>query len=75
MKLFVQREDGRIETLELQGTWVFQEGKFLSRMTHESGAEHFFTPEGFYDGWGTYIRVNGSKPPAVTAIAAKREVA
>jgi hypothetical protein len=75
MKLRVQREDGRIETLELYGTWVFREGKLLSRLVCETGCEYFFTPEGYYDGWGSYIAPNGSKgtPLVITATEEKRE--
>jgi hypothetical protein len=73
VKLRVQREDGRIETLELSGTWVFRDGKLLSRMTQEDGGEHFFTPEGYYDGWGNRMRARVERPPLViTVIEAKR---
>ena len=76
MKIRVQREDGRIETLELCGTWVFQEGKLLGRIVQENGFEHFFTPEGYYDGWGSYVTPSGSEgtPLVITAIEAKREL-
>ncbi len=75
MKLRVQREDGSIETLELCGTWVFQEGKLLGRITREGGCEHFFTPEGYYDGWGSnLVPAGGSTPRVITAIEAKREL-
>ena len=76
MKLRVQREDGRIETLELCGTWVFQDGKVLGRITHESGYEHFFTPEGYYDGWGSCLVPAGTEntPLVITAVEAKREL-
>ncbi len=76
MKLRVQREDGRIETLELCGTWVFQEGKLLSRMLHESGYEHFFTPEGYYDGWGSHLPLSAPEGAGlvITANGAKRDL-
>ena len=76
MKLRVQREDGRIETLDLCGTWVFQEGKLLGRIAHESGYEHFFTPEGYYDGWGSSLAPAGPEttPLVITAIEAKRDL-
>jgi hypothetical protein len=71
MKLRVQCEDGRIETLELRGAWVVQDGELLSRIAHENGDEHFFTPGGYYDGWG-----GGPVPTqsdVITASATKRE--
>ena len=76
MKIRVQREDGRIETLELCGTWVFQDGKLLSRMTQESGYEHFFTPEGYYDGWGSCLIPTGAETPprVITAVEAKQDL-
>ena len=76
MKLRVQREDGQIQTLELRGTWVFREGKVLGRLVHESGDEHFFTPEGYYDGWGSYLAPGKPEgtPFVITAAGAKREL-
>jgi hypothetical protein len=75
MKLRVQREDGSIETLELCGTWVFHDGKLLGRIVHESGSEHFFTSEGYYDGWGSLLGPHRSEgtPRMITASEAKRE--
>jgi hypothetical protein len=74
MKLRVQREDGQIETLELCGTWVFQEGKLLGRMVQESGCEYFFTPEGYYDGRGSHLPPSGLRRDArvITANGTKR---
>lgn len=76
MKIRVQREDGQIETLELCGTWVFRDGKLLGRLAHESGSEHFFTPEGYYDGWGSCVVPTGAEraPLVINAIEAKRQV-
>jgi len=76
MKIRVQREDGQIETLELCGTWVFRDGEILCRVTHESGSEHFFTPEGYYDGWGSCVVPTGTEraPLVITALEAKRQV-
>src|SRR5438034_1151977 len=51
MKIVVLHEDGRSETLTLFGEWECIEGKYLHRLRN-GGFEHFFTPEGFYDGWG-----------------------
>ena len=52
MRLKVVHENGDIETLTLRdGHWCVVQGKFLSRLRTE-GVEHFFTKDGFYDGWG-----------------------
>ena len=47
----VIRRDGRIETILLKGTWEVVDGSIMPRL--RSGCfEHFFTRQGFYDGWG-----------------------
>ena len=52
MKIRVQRADGRVEILTLRGPVEVAEGKFQNRITDRSGLDHYFTHEGFYDGWG-----------------------
>ena len=56
MKLRVQHRDGRIETITLHGQWSIIEGEFLNRIVDETGSEHFFTQEGYYDGWGGRVQ-------------------
>ena len=52
LKIRVQHQDGSIETLTLvSGTWECANGRIMSRLRHE-GFEHFFTADGYYDGWG-----------------------
>ena len=55
MKLQVQRYDGDTETINLEGKWTVQEGEYLNRLVSNQGMEHFFTIEGFYDGWGSAV--------------------
>jgi hypothetical protein len=55
MRLRVEHEDGRIETLTLDGDVRLQHGRVLDRLVTEEGAEHFFTKEGYYDGWGRAV--------------------
>ena len=51
MKIRVQQENGNIETIDVCDTAEVQVGNQLDRLvTH--GAEHFFTKDGYYDGWG-----------------------
>jgi hypothetical protein len=52
MKIRVQHEDGKIETLTIKGRLEVSEGRELDRIRTENGAEHFFTKDGYYDGWG-----------------------
>jgi hypothetical protein len=56
MKLRIQREDERIEIVTLTGDWRVAEGKHLNRIIDQSGFEHFFTHDGYYDGWGGSVR-------------------
>ena len=54
MRIRVQHETGRIETIQLDGElFVTTEGPQLNRIRDKKGFEHFFTKEGFYDGWGS----------------------
>jgi hypothetical protein len=55
MKLRVQHKDGRIETLEIARPVSILEGIELDRIVGSDGMEHFFTKEGYYDGWGTGV--------------------
>ena len=59
MKIKVIHEDGSIETLTLTGGLRCVEGKHLHRI-HAADREHFFTPDGHYDGWG---RALNATPP------------
>ena len=51
MKIKVIHEDGQVETLTLTGGLLCVEGKHLHRI-QAADREHFFTPDGHYDGWG-----------------------
>jgi hypothetical protein len=75
MKLRVQHEDGKTETLTLRGEWTVIEGRSLDRLQSASGFEHFFTKDGYYDGWGAGL--GESSPHAVhilNALEAKRRI-
>ena len=52
MKIRVEHEDGRIETLTIKGNLQVSEGRQLDRLCTDAGMEHFFTKDGHYDGWG-----------------------
>jgi hypothetical protein len=58
VKIRVQRsnDDEKIETISLKGKWEVIEGKYQNRISDESGLDHYFTHEGYYDGWGGAIR-------------------
>jgi len=56
VKLRVQHKDGRIETLDIGEPASIVEGVELDRIVSSDGMEHFFTKEGYYDGWGTGVR-------------------
>ena len=71
MTIKVARCDGRIETLHLNGTWEAVDGTILSRL-RSGGFEHFFTRDGFYDGWGGSV-AGLSLEEAKTALQAMEE--
>jgi hypothetical protein len=54
MKIRVVHKDGRIETLTLGGAVECREGHELDRLVASDG-EHFFTKDGYYDGWGRAV--------------------
>jgi len=55
MKIKVQFEDGTIQTLTLKGNIKLLEGEHLDLLACEDGTEHFFTKDGYYDGWGAEV--------------------
>jgi hypothetical protein len=51
MKMRVQQRDGKVQTLDIVPPFSILEGVDLDRIVVADG-EHFFTKEGYYDGWG-----------------------
>ena len=56
MIIRVQHKDGTLELLNLSGDWTVIEVTHLNRIRSSQGFEHFFTFEGYYDGWGGAIQ-------------------
>lgn len=52
MQLVVVHEDGQTERLTLLTPFTVICGKSLDRIVEGTGIEHWFTKDGFYDGWG-----------------------
>ena len=52
MKIRVQHENGAVEVLTLGEIVAIHRGEHLNRIVTRSGCEHFFTHDGYYDGWG-----------------------
>lgn len=52
MKIKVQREDGKVETIPLGDSLMLSDGHSLNCLRLSCGFQHFFTKEGYYDGWG-----------------------
>lgn len=68
MKIRVQRRDGDIETIELLGDQMVAEANpTLTRLTG-ARMEHYFTADGYYDGWGMFA------PPGAASLEAAAEV-
>lgn len=73
MRIRVQREDGSVETISVADMVVVQPGKVLNRLVTASGAEHFFTHDGYYDGWGAAVQTEEAGASAVLdAMESKR---
>ncbi len=51
MKVKVLREDGSVETLTLSGNMICVNGSLLNQI-QDPNLDHYFTPDGYYDGWG-----------------------
>jgi hypothetical protein len=75
VRLRVQHESGRTEILTLDGNWIIVEGQRLDRIRSTTGFEHFFTKDGYYDGWGSGLNEeSGARADEiVTALEQKRE--
>lgn len=74
MKIRVQHEDGRMETLTVKGECRFVEGPQLDRLHCASGIEHFFTKNGYYDGWGGVVEESRHAPEILEEIESRRDV-
>ena len=55
MKIRVQRRDGRIETISVVGPAKIHHGDGLDHLHSADSLDHYFTPEGYYDGWGKAV--------------------
>ena len=64
MKIRVQQENGNIETIDVCDTAEVQVGNQLDRLVTQ-GAEHFFTKDGYYDGWGRGVSCSPSEAKKV----------
>lgn len=74
MNIRVQHEDGRIETLELPGEVLrVVPGVRLDRLVADD-LEHFFTKDGFYDGWGRGVRGSATEAGVIRDVIDGRRV-
>jgi len=73
MKIRVQREDGKIETLEIEGTQRIVCGSHLNRISG-SRCEHFFTKQGYYGGWGGGVCGTEDADRVLSEMEGKREI-
>ena len=75
MILRVQHKDGTIELLNLSGEWIVVDGTHMNRIRGPQGFEHFFTFEGYYDGWGGAIQPTdpSTADAIIEAIESKRQ--
>ena len=53
MKIRVIRaSDHAKEVISVIGPLAVTEGNYLSNLHSAEGMDHYFTPDGYYDGWG-----------------------
>jgi hypothetical protein len=74
MKIRVQHKDGSIETIRFKGAVRLVEGSEMNRICTESGLEHFFTKDGYYDGWGGAIEDSQRAEEIFSEVESRREV-
>ena len=76
MKIRVQREDGSPEVINLGDSLAVREGRHLNRVISAGGCEHFFTHDGYYDGWGAAVQTTEVEASAILdAMETKRSAA
>lgn len=74
MKIRVQHEDGRVETLTIKGQCQLIEGEHLDRLRCASGMEHFFTKDGYYDGWGGAVEDSRRSCEVIEEVESRRDI-
>lgn len=70
MKIRVEHEDGKIETLDIGrgGTIIFvNEGRERDHIQTPDGMEYYFTADGYYDGWARDLPAGTSPEAAAMA--------
>ncbi len=66
MTLWVLHEDGNRELISLVPPLSFIHGVKLDRLISGDGTEHWFTKDGYYDGWGRVM--SGASPAESDAL-------
>jgi hypothetical protein len=56
---FSQRDGAESDAQEIKSMRLVREGPELNVWVDDSGREHFFDKEGYYDGWGEPFRSGG----------------
>jgi hypothetical protein len=68
MKIAVMRESGASEVITLTEPIEIRRGEFMNCLKTSTGFEHFFLPDGTYDGWG--MPFDGTQDEAAAVIEA-----
>jgi hypothetical protein len=56
MRFMVLNEQLEARVVELCDPLRIVEGRVLDRIVDSNGIEHFFTKQGYYDGWGAEVQ-------------------
>jgi len=57
MKIIVAGMDGLLESITLSGNFRVVDGLHQNSIVDESGVEHFFDQDGYYDGFGAAVEM------------------
>jgi hypothetical protein len=57
MKIIVTHADRTLETLTLTEPLQIHRGQRLNRLETSTGISHFFTPDGYYDGYECPVNI------------------
>jgi hypothetical protein len=76
MKIRVQHRNGVMETISIVDPCQIHEGDSLSHLTSAEGMDHYFTSDGYYDGWGmgTSVETMEEAAQAIEQIEGDREI-
>lgn len=68
MLIQVKRTDGKTETISIESGARVRHSQAMNVIQNPSGLDHFFMPDGSYDGWGGAVPKETTPEEAVARI-------